>query len=117
MVKKRLRESEFAPTTEVQTCYETGSDRVRKANEIKTPNSCLNRAADDEPIFVLRAHDSCAPFAIFAWAGARVKNGKNETDDPEIQEAIQLATEMVAWRAAKKIRDLLGDRLEGERRT
>lgn len=76
---------------------------MKKADEIKTPNSCLNHAAEDEPIFVLRAHDPCAPFAIFAWAGARVKNGKNETDDPEIQEAIQLATEMVAWRALKEM--------------
>lgn len=33
---------------------------VRKLNEIADQNSCLNKAADDEPIFVLRANDEAA---------------------------------------------------------
>jgi hypothetical protein len=38
-----------------------------KREELELPTSCLNKAADDEPIFVLRAKDPCAPAAILAW--------------------------------------------------
>lgn len=30
--------------------------------------SCLSKAADDEPVFILRAHDVTAPLAVEAWA-------------------------------------------------
>ena len=40
---------------------------MRKRDELSDPNSCLNKAADDEPVFVLRAHDASAPDAIRAW--------------------------------------------------
>ena len=39
-----------------------------KANEIADPSSCLNRAAEDEPIFVLRAHDELAAGVVRHWA-------------------------------------------------
>ena len=39
-----------------------------KRDELSNPNSCLNRAADDEPVFVLRANDENAAPAVAAWA-------------------------------------------------
>lgn len=39
-----------------------------KRDEISDPKSCINRAADDEPVFVLRANDENAAPAVAAWA-------------------------------------------------
>lgn len=39
-----------------------------KRDEIGSMSSCLNRAADDEPLFVLRANDENAPGVVEAWA-------------------------------------------------
>lgn len=36
--------------------------------ELSDPNSCLNKAADDEPIFVLRASDLLAAGLVYGWA-------------------------------------------------
>lgn len=42
---------------------------MRKVDEIADPNSCLNKAADEEYIFVLRAQDMTAPMLVKAWLG------------------------------------------------
>lgn len=39
-----------------------------KRDELIDPTSCLNRAAEDEPLFVLRANDENAPAFVTAWA-------------------------------------------------
>ena len=39
---------------------------MTKRELLADPNSCLNRAADDEPVFVLLGRDPAAPFAISA---------------------------------------------------
>lgn len=39
-----------------------------KRDELANPESCLNKAADDEPLFVLRANDENAPAAVAGWA-------------------------------------------------
>lgn len=46
----------------------TGECSVIKRDELANPNSCLNRAGDDEPIFVLRAHDPDAAAVVLEWA-------------------------------------------------
>lgn len=69
-----------------------------KSKEVSDPNSCLNRAADDEPIFVLRAHDVTMPAAIDAWIDYRIKAGKNMPNDPQIVEATRLAHQAEEWR-------------------
>lgn len=38
-----------------------------KVDEIADQNSCLNKAADDEPVFVLRAHDPLAIGTVLHW--------------------------------------------------
>ena len=65
-----------------------------KANELSAPFSCINKARDDEMLFVLLARDSCAPVAIRAWVEARILAGLNKRDDLKIIEALQCADAM-----------------------
>jgi hypothetical protein len=67
-----------------------------KHEELSNPNSCLNRAKDDELVFVLLGRDRAAPAAIRAWVDERVALGKNDRDDPQIVEALRMAFEMEA---------------------
>lgn len=70
-----------------------------KAKEIADKNSCLNKAAPDEPIFVLRAQDKRAPGLIRIWATEFAKvRGYN---DPKYQDALDIADAMEAWPTRK----------------
>ncbi|HSX22323.1 MAG TPA: hypothetical protein VLE97_06060 [Gaiellaceae bacterium] len=70
-----------------------------KRDEIEHPESCLNKAGDNERLFVLRACDAAAPFAIRAWVNERVRLGKNTPDDDQIREALDCADRMEVERA------------------
>jgi hypothetical protein len=72
---------------------------VRKREELADPNSCLNRAHDDEWLFVLIGRDVSCPDTIRFWAGHRVSKGKNRWDDPEILEALRAADTIEAEQA------------------
>lgn len=65
-----------------------------KGDELRLPDSCLNRARDDEMIFVLRGDDPAAGIAIRAWCRARILIGKNKPDDQKILEALACAKSM-----------------------
>jgi hypothetical protein len=67
-----------------------------KRDELNDPNSCLNRAADDEWLFVLRAHDVAAPATIEEWCRIRIEMGKNTVSsaDTQITEAYECAWQM-----------------------
>jgi len=67
--------------------------------EISTPTSCLNKARDEERLFVLLARDPAAPIAIRAWVAERIRLGKNTLTDPQIVEAIDCAARMEVERA------------------
>lgn len=41
---------------------------MTKSQEISDPNSCINKAEDDEPVFVLRANDPLMPKVVQFWA-------------------------------------------------
>jgi hypothetical protein len=43
-----------------------------------TDSACLVKAADDEPIFVLRARDLTAPDVVAYWCGLNTANIKTE---------------------------------------
>lgn len=62
-----------------------------KKDELANPNSCINRAEDDEIVFVLLGRDPVASIAIRAWASQRVILKKNKITDPQIEEAIAVA--------------------------
>jgi hypothetical protein len=67
---------------------------VRKRDELTNPDSCMNRAKDDEMTFVLLGRDAAAPVAIRAWVEERIRLGKNAPADPQIVEALQCAERM-----------------------
>jgi hypothetical protein len=64
---------------------------MKKSEELANPQSCLNRAADDELIFVLLAHDRASAATVRAWVGERLRMGKNVLGDPQIQSALRWA--------------------------
>lgn len=73
-----------------------------KTDNIVNPNSCWNKAANDEPIFVLRAHDGVAADLVVMWANkyALSKGGyarMNEAQQAKYREALQCAQEMRIW--------------------
>lgn len=74
-----------------------------KRDELATQTSCLNRAADDEPIFVLRANDENAAPAVAAWARDYLESkggwGKASTlQQQKYTEAMDLASSMRIWK-------------------
>lgn len=65
-----------------------------KADELRTPFSCLNKARPDEPIFVLRASDPLFAQTIRHWAVMGI--GIHEAG--KLDEAMQIAEQGKAWR-------------------
>lgn len=84
---------------------------MKRIDEVSRVDSCLNRAGDDEPIFVLRANDPCAPGVVRKWASDYfLAKSLPESDGQltiqqiaKIREAYQLAREMEAWQRSRGI--------------
>jgi hypothetical protein len=74
-----------------------------KRDEISSPDSCLNKAADDEPIFVLRANDELSANLVRRWALEYAAQKNRQTGDinpkqmAKINEAYALAHAMDEW--------------------
>lgn len=47
---------------------------MTKTELLQDPDSCLNKAAPDEPLFVLRANDPIAPYIVEHWASMYITN-------------------------------------------
>lgn len=62
---------------------------MKKRDELSRDGSCLNRARDDEMIFVLLERDESAPDAIRAWIESRIRKGKNNPGDAQIMDAFR----------------------------
>lgn len=69
-----------------------------KRDEIANPESCWNKARDDERVFILLERDVASPHAIREWAKKRVEYGKNHLQDLQIAEAYRCADVMDATR-------------------
>lgn len=67
-----------------------------KRDEIEQPASCLNKAASDEPVFVLRAKDPLSPVVVEDWARQAELTGAHEP--AKIAEARGWAQRMREWR-------------------
>lgn len=78
-----------------------------KKDEIANPTSCLNKAGNDEPIFVLRAQDVFAADTILAWADryrrthAPQGNWRSEKHRQKHNEAIDIVDQFERWRERK----------------
>lgn len=67
----------------------------------KGSDPCYEAAKDDEPMFVLLGRDACAPEIVEEWCRRRWVSGKNERDDAQIKEAMELAQKMRRYRDAQ----------------
>lgn len=61
--------------------------------ELENQHSCFNKAAEDEPIFVLRAKDKLAPMIVRHWAELALVLSPN-LDEEKYSEALELADRM-----------------------
>jgi hypothetical protein len=73
---------------------------MKKTDELHHPQSCLNRAHDDEWLFVLLGRDAAAPDTVRFWATRRLEMGKNTIEDPQITEALAWADRVEREHAA-----------------
>lgn len=78
-----------------------------KRDELANPKSCLNKADEAEPLFVLRANDESAPACVAAWARDYLvsKGGYGNLSDNQKKkyaEAICVAGEMRIWQMHKR---------------
>lgn len=70
-----------------------------KSEELANPNSCLNKARNNEMLFVLLARDPAAPAAIRAWIAERkrLKAGLLHPISIAIEQAKQEEAERCIW--------------------
>jgi hypothetical protein len=64
---------------------------MRKRDELTNPDSCLNRAREDEWIFSLLGRDEDTPATVRYWIEKRIARGKNIRGDAQMAEAEALA--------------------------
>lgn len=74
-----------------------------KTDEIRGP-SCLTSAASDEPLFVLRANDECAPDTVRYWVHQYClsKGGyarMTQLQQAKADEAFAVARQMTKWKS------------------
>ena len=74
---------------------------MTRMDELTDPTSCINKAENDEPVFVLRAKDPLAAATVDHWANLATGTGVHE--DWKIKDARELAKEMRRWRTNKKL--------------
>jgi hypothetical protein len=68
-----------------------------QASTKKTGIACYDKAADDEPLFVLRGTDPATPNAIRAWAAEATLVGHRQE---KIDGALEHADEIDRWQLA-----------------
>lgn len=72
-----------------------------KEQNMNDPNSCWNKAAPDEKMFILLGRDPIAPITILNWCNERVKAGLNKPEDEKIKNAMAIASKMAQEQLAK----------------
>lgn len=72
-------------------------DTKRNEWASKHNSGCLQRAADDEPIFVLKSTDESAPKLVMLW----ISENMHRSDD-QLRDAFECALAMKAWRKSKE---------------
>lgn len=73
-----------------------------KVQNLLNPNSCWNKAADNESVFILRAHDPLAAELVATWAH-RYKLAKGDwlrmtvEQRQKFNDALQVSADMQQW--------------------
>lgn len=69
---------------------------MKRLDELNQAGSCLNKAEDDEPIFVIRAKDPIGASTVRQWALEAERSGQHRP--AKVANARALATQMDDWR-------------------
>ena len=81
--------------SDYQRGYRAAVQEVGRLFDIAAPDEgCLGKAADDEPVFILRAQDIHAPYLIDQWARLAEEGG---CPPEKAAEARALAGAMRVW--------------------
>jgi hypothetical protein len=81
---------------------------MTKRENLADPNSCLNKAEDDEPLFILRASDPLAPALVRLWASRHDRGVQEGTllntleDAGKSGSAMAVAAKMEGWRRTNR---------------
>lgn len=70
---------------------------MTKAEMLADPNSCWNRAKDDEPVFVLLGRDPEAPGTVDYWSRKR-RERKGKAADADCLDAFYVSGSMIRYR-------------------
>jgi hypothetical protein len=70
-----------------------------KAEELANPHSCINKAKQNEPIFVLCGSDSLAPEVIRYWASLLANQSRTEASNAKLNRALGDAGEFERYAA------------------
>lgn len=76
---------------------------MKKSDELNDPQSCLNKAGDDDWIFVLIPEDEDAPDTIRDWIARRIRRGKNKAGDAKLVNAERCARAMEAQQHEREL--------------
>ena len=68
---------------------------MAKTKAEESESGCWAKAADDEPVFVLRATDRAAPLAVRAWIEHARRVGC--TNQEKLKAAAEVADAMETW--------------------
>lgn len=63
----------------------------------KLKDCCLDKAADDEPIFVIRAQDITAPDVVLDWL-----ERNPQISETKRQETLDIVSQMRNWKFRKR---------------
>lgn len=64
---------------------------MTKSQNITDPQSCWNKAREDQEIFILIEHDEAYPNTVRRWANERIDLGLNNWGDAKIRSALASA--------------------------
>lgn len=70
---------------------------MRKIDELDNPQSTLNKADNNELLFILRAQDVSSPLVVIEW----IKQNFLTSDKAKLMEAFMLALQMKEHRDTK----------------
>jgi hypothetical protein len=74
----------------------TISTKAQVLEALCSGGSSLDRAAPDEPVFILRAQDTLAPRVVVRWAHLAEQAG---TGQAKVRAALEVAKQMADWQA------------------
>lgn len=60
---------------------------MEKVRERQDPNSCWNKAREDERVFILLERDRATPIVVAVWIVVRIALGLNQPGDAQLTEA------------------------------